>query len=115
MSRHNASEAAAEHRREAGGRAAGWRLSPFKMRLDLAIGLYLIACISSSSFLIHSLWLQAASSNSVYLVRTLEFQIVDAVKKEITSRIANAESAYAAVRTIFLQYHPTGHGRLLCL
>lgn len=74
-----------------------------KVNINIAIALYLIICIAASSFLVHSLWLRGASSNSRYLVGTLEYQIVDAVKKEIANRIANAESAYGAVRTIFLQ------------
>lgn len=37
------------------------------------------------------------------LIATLDRQITDAVRKEVAGRIASAEAAFGAVRTIFLQ------------
>jgi adenylate cyclase len=52
---------------------------------------------------VDALWRRTADSNSRLLIATLDRQITDAVRNEVAGRIASAEAAFGAVRTIFLQ------------
>ncbi len=74
-----------------------------RIGVRLALSALVLGCIIPSSLAVHALWRRTADSNSRALVATLNRQITDAVRNEVAGRIANAEAAFGAVRTIFLQ------------
>lgn len=74
-----------------------------RVRVSVAISVFLLCCIAVSAIAVHVLWRRTADSNSRLLVATLDHQITETVRNEVAGRIASAEAAFGAVRTIFLQ------------
>jgi adenylate cyclase len=74
-----------------------------RVSVSVALSLLLLGCIAASAITVDALWRRTADSNSRLLVATLDRQITDTVRNEVAGRIASAEAAFGAVRTIFLQ------------
>lgn len=74
-----------------------------RVRVSVAISVFLLCCIAVSAIAVDALWRRTANSNSRLLVATLDHQITETVRNEVAGRIASAEAAFGAVRTIFLQ------------
>ncbi|BCH24572.1 adenylate/guanylate cyclase domain-containing protein [Mesorhizobium sp. L-8-3] len=74
-----------------------------RVRVSVAISVFLLCCIAVSAIAVDALWRRTADSNSRLLVATLDHQITETVRNEVAGRIASAEAAFGAVRTIFLQ------------
>lgn len=64
---------------------------------------FAFVCIVPGVVVTHLLWKRTANDGNQKLFDSIERQISDAVKRELAALILNAESAYGAVRTIFLQ------------
>ena len=62
-----------------------------------------LGCILISAGTVHGLWHRTAQSNSRGLVEALERQITAAVRHEVAARIADAQAAFGALRTILVQ------------
>jgi adenylate cyclase len=74
-----------------------------RISVRVALSVLLLGCIAASALIVDALWRRTADSNSRLLIATLDRQITDAVRNEVAGRIASAEAAFGAVRTIFLQ------------
>ena len=74
-----------------------------RIGIRLALSAVVLGCIGLSALAVHGLWHRTADSNSRDLARTLNQQIASAVKSELNVRIASAEAAYAALRTILVE------------
>lgn len=64
---------------------------------------FALVCIVPGVVVTHLLWKRTADVGNQRLLENVEQQISDAVKRELGALILNAESAYGAIRTIFLQ------------
>jgi adenylate cyclase len=74
-----------------------------RIGIRLALSAVVLGCIGLSALAVHGLWHRTADSNSRDLARTLNQQIASAVKSELNVRIASAEAAFAALRTILVE------------
>jgi adenylate cyclase len=75
------------------------------MRISLrtALSALVLSCVVLSAGTVHLSWRRTADANSRSLANALHRQITSAVRAEVATRIADAEAAFHAVRTIFVQ------------
>jgi adenylate cyclase len=74
-----------------------------RIGIRLAISGLVLASIAVSAIGVHVLWWRTAEANSHALAATINRQIVSAVEKEMDTITSQAQAAYTAIRTLFLQ------------
>ena len=75
------------------------------MRISIRTGLsaIVLACVVVSAGTVHLAWNRVADANSRGLAAMLSRQVATTVREDLAARIGEAEAAYGALRTIFVQ------------